>query len=88
MTQITYTNLRKIIVDVLKSDLKRVGILATDLDDSTDLLTSAIIDSFGYLDLIFHLEERSGIPIDLAAMGNAPITTVKGLIDSLLSQKA
>ena len=88
MAEHSYNSLRKIIIEAILPNLERAGLTSRDLDDTMDLLANAVIDSFDYLDMIFRLEEDTGIAIDLAGMGNEPIATVKGLIDSLLSQSA
>jgi acyl carrier protein len=82
----SYSELREIILDIIGPNLSQAGIQHAEFVDDTDLLVSAILDSFDYLDLISELEERSGITIDLAAMDDQNIATAKGLIDAVIAQ--
>ena len=83
----SYSELRKLVLEIIDPKLKHLSIKQDDMGDNTDLLVSGILDSFDFLDLISELEERSGIPVDLAAIDNQDIGTIKGLVEAVLAQK-
>ena len=37
-------------------------------DTTTDLLDNGSLDSLGFVELVYHIEERFGVTIDLASM--------------------
>jgi acyl carrier protein len=45
----------------------------------TELLGSGLLDSFDFLDLIVHIESKTGKKIDLAAADPSELSVVRGL---------
>jgi len=51
--------------------------------DGQDLLTTGVLDSFGYLDFIGALEEAFGMEIDIAKLDEARMVSIVGLASIL-----
>ena len=85
MNNDSYSRLREIILEIINPKLGQAGIDPDNFDDHTDLLASAILDSFDYLDMISELEEKSGIPVDLAEIDDQDIAAIHGLINTILT---
>jgi acyl carrier protein len=86
MTNSSYIKLREIVLDIIAPKLEQAGMSRAEFNDDTDLLASALLDSFDYLDLISELEEKSGFTIDLAVMDDQNIATASGLINAIIAQ--
>lgn len=50
-----------------------------EISADTELLGTGILDSFGFLDLIVHIESQTGFQIDLAEADPAEFAIVRGL---------
>jgi len=55
------------------------GINMHDVGMDQDILSSGLVDSFGFLSLIEELEEELGVAINLADMDGRCVTTPAGL---------
>ena len=88
MTGTREADVRAIVIDLVTPRLERAGKSAAELEDSTELLQSGLIDSFEFLDLITEIEQRAGVEIDLAAMEDDDIGTVGGLVRYVLAAKS
>jgi acyl carrier protein len=55
-------------------------LLATDVDGSTDLLKTGVVDSIGLLQLIGNAEEALGISLDLYDVDPDDLSTLDGLL--------
>ncbi len=55
-------------------------LLATDVDGSTDLLRTGVVDSIGLLQLIGHVEEALDISLDLYDVDPDDLSTLDGLL--------
>ena len=88
MTTNSYPELREMILDIIAPRLERAGMNRATFDDDTNLLSTAILDSFDYLDMVLALEEKSGASIDFAELEDEPIDTVRGLLDGIIKQNA
>ena len=51
----------------------------TSLETDTDLLTTGILDSIGFIELLTYLETELGYQIDLATADPQEFTSIKGL---------
>ncbi len=49
------------------------------MNDDTDLLESGIIDSFGFLELVMHLEQETGVSFDFSEITPDQLTTLGAL---------
>ena len=85
MTGTREADVRAIVIDLVTPRLERAGKSAAELEDSTELLQSGLIDSFEFLDLITEIEQRAGVEIDLAALDGDDFTTVGGLVRYVLA---
>jgi acyl carrier protein len=50
-----------------------------EITGETDLLATGIVDSFGFVELILCVEEKSGSKVDLSDVDPAEFSTVSGL---------
>ena len=49
-----------------------------------DLLASAVLDSLAFVELVSHLEDKTGILIDFTELDPSQVTTINGLVNYLL----
>jgi acyl carrier protein len=80
-----YQDIRLIAVDFIRPDIERLGMSVDDFDDETDLLATGIIDSFGFLDLISEIEEKSGLSIELGDVDPDALSSLRGLVNNFLN---
>jgi acyl carrier protein len=59
-----------------------------EISPDTELLGTGILDSFGFLDLIVHIENKTGLHIDLADADPAEFSLVRGLCNLALKTQA
>jgi acyl carrier protein len=59
-----------------------------DISADTELLGTGILDSFSFLDLIVHIENKTGAQIDLADADPAEFAVVRGLCHLALKNQA
>lgn len=71
--------IRTVLADLLDRDNRTVGEIA----DTQDLLATAVLDSFGYLDFIEALERALQIDIDIAALDEGRMVSIAGLTAEL-----
>jgi acyl carrier protein len=57
----------------------------THITEDTDLITTGLLDSFGFVDLFLFLEAQSGCQIDLTDVEVSDFSTVKGLCGIVLA---
>lgn len=70
-------------IETNKRTSNHVGISA-----ETELLGTGILDSFGFLDLIMHIESKTGLQIDLADADPGEFAVVRGLCNLALKTQA
>lgn len=51
----------------------------TEINEDTDLIATGLLDSFGFVDLIVHIESLDGCKVDLTDVDPAEFAVVKGL---------
>lgn len=51
-----------------------------------DLLASTVLDSLGFVELVSHLEDKTGILIDFTELDPSQVTSIRGLVDHLLEE--
>jgi acyl carrier protein len=71
---------RTYIVDYLKHVHSGSSADMDNLADDTSLLESGLLDSFGFLELILHLEETTGVTMDFSTVPPDQLTTLGALI--------
>ena len=79
-----YNELREMVLEIIAHKIEAAGLNRQEFDDGIDLLQSGLIDSFGFLDLVAEIENRSGIEIDLAKLDESNFTTLRGFITKVL----
>lgn len=55
--------------------------LNTEIEPDTDLLTTGILDSMGFIELLMFMETEYGYKIDLLDADPAQFSTIKGLCE-------
>jgi len=70
-------------IETNKRTSNHVGISA-----ETELLGTGILDSFGFLDLIMHIENKTGLQIDLADADPSEFAVVRGICNLALKTQA
>jgi acyl carrier protein len=65
----------QLLSDWIQANKQTTGAITLD----TELLGSGLLDSFDFLDLIVHIESRTGRKIDLAAADPNEFSFVRGL---------
>ncbi|WP_180147275.1 acyl carrier protein [Desulfoluna butyratoxydans] len=89
MKKYTYEELVDIVLNIIEPHLFRSGLDKSSIDSGTDLLSSGIIDSFGFLETVSAVEEQTGILVDLSALGNTSnFTTLHGFACELVRQQS
>jgi acyl carrier protein len=59
-----------------------------EISPDTELLGTGILDSFSFLDLIMHIESKTGVQIDLADADPSEFALVRGLCNLALKNQA
>ncbi|AJT61931.1 acyl carrier protein [Streptomyces chattanoogensis] len=62
----------------------------SDITEDTDLFKAGILDSFGYISLMAHIEEEYGVPLGDEILGNVMVSLngIVGLVDAARSRAA
>ncbi|PYU24199.1 MAG: hypothetical protein DMG32_14485 [Acidobacteria bacterium] len=76
--------LQQLVIEWIKAN-KRTSNHA-EIAAETELLGTGILDSFGFLDLIMHIESKTGLQINLADADPSQFAVVRGLCNLALSQ--
>ena len=69
--------LRELVIEWIKANRRTSN--HVEITEDTELLGTGILDSFGFLDLIVHIEGKTGVQIDLADADPAEFAVVRGL---------
>lgn len=84
MTRPPYASLRATVVTVLQKHAADPSVATAQLDDDVDLLQTGVLDSFAFLDFVEGVETETGIPVDLASVGDLPFASIRTFITNLL----
>ena len=82
----TQQQLQQLVIEWIKVNKRISNHLEISAD--TELLGTGILDSFGFLDLIMHIESKSGLQIDLADADPSAFAVVRGLCNLALKSQA
>ncbi|MFG2289396.1 acyl carrier protein [Streptomyces sp. NPDC048595] len=52
----------------------------SDITEDTDLFKAGILDSFGYISLMGHIEEKYGVPLGDEILGNVMVS-LSGIVE-------
>lgn len=76
MSETTPAEVRRHVMTALEEPLSSAGFGSQALPDDFDLLTSGVVDSLGFVELVEELGEHLGLDIDLDAMNPAQMTEI------------
>ncbi len=82
----TQEQLQQLLIDWINANKRTSN--HVDISADTELLGSGILDSFGFLDLIVHVESKTGLQIDLADADPDEFAVVRGLCNLALKNQA
>ena len=85
MRKYTYEELRDLVLDIIEAPAAKRGFERAAIDETRDLMKAGYLDSFAVIDTIMELESRTGVSIDLNDAGSSEISSVAGLINSVLA---
>ena len=74
MSAVDPADVRAAVLEILAEPIADAGLVATDLPDDFDLLTSGLIDSLGVIELIVDVNERFGLDIDFEQLDPEGLT--------------
>jgi len=73
------SHLIHLVIDWVKENSPKRRTMTIEIDENTDLFQSGLIDSFGLVDLIVHIESETGCTMELADTDPAEFSVVSGL---------
>lgn len=79
MNALTEDAMVEMIVDWVKQNSSKAKSSGAEINGDTDLVATGLLDSFGFVDLIVHMEKNGGYRIDLTDADPAEFAVVKGL---------
>jgi acyl carrier protein len=78
--------LQQLVIDWIKTNKRTSN--HVEIAGDTELLGTGILDSFGFLDLIMHIEGKTGLQVDLADADPGEFAIVGGLCSLALKSQA
>jgi acyl carrier protein len=78
--------LQQLVIDWIKANKRTSN--HVEIAGDTELLGTGILDSFGFLDLIMHIEGKTGLQVDLADADPSEFAVVRGLCNLALRSQA
>ena len=78
--------LQQLVIEWIKANKRTSNHVEISAD--TELLGTGILDSFGFLDLIVHIESKTGFQIDLADADPGEFAVVRGLCNLAVKSQA
>jgi acyl carrier protein len=79
MSVISEDQMVHLVVEWVKKNRLASGSASPEVTPDTDLISSGLLDSFGIVDLIMHIESESGCKVDLTDADPGEFCVVKGL---------
>ena len=86
MPKLTQSNFTEIVISWIKEHGQVDASADKELTETTDLIATGLLDSFGFVDLFLFLEAQSGRKIDLTDADPTEFATVGGLYRIVTSQ--
>jgi acyl carrier protein len=71
--------IRELVIEFIGGESAAEAASLANLNDETNLLEDGFLDSFGFVDLLNHLSEKTGVPVDPAEADPAELATLDGL---------
>jgi acyl carrier protein len=79
MTDLPHQDLVVWVIDWVRGHSLEPAAVTSLLHEDVDLLSTGLLDSVGFVELLAALEDRLGYAIDLADVDPADFTTIRGL---------
>ena len=70
--------IRALVKDWVRSHSRAPEARTATIGDDTDLLTTGLLDSLGFVELLAHVEQATGREVDLSDADPSEFTTVQG----------
>lgn len=74
------STIRKFLLDSIKNKISQNNSLSHDLSDDFNFLTSGIIDSFEFFEMVADFEDKFNIQMDFSDVDPREFTTIKGFV--------
>ena len=87
MNVLSLEEIRLAVLEVLGRHLRLLGVKMDEVDSNFDLIGSGLLDSVSFLELLVHVEQALGHPIELAELDFTTLTTLDGLVAQLHEQQ-
>jgi acyl carrier protein len=78
--------LQQLVIEWIKANKRTSN--QVEISADTELLGTGVLDSFGFLDLILHIESKAGLQIELADADPGEFAVVRGLCNLALKGQA
>jgi acyl carrier protein len=88
MSEVQQQDLVAWVTDWVRANNLEPAAVPALLKDDTDLLSTGLLDSVGFVELLAALENRIGCAIDLSDVDPAEFTTVRGLCGLAIARNA
>lgn len=82
----THERLQQLVIEWIQNNKRTSN--HPEISADTELLGTGILDSFGFLDLVVHIESTTGLQIDLADADPSEFAVVRGLCNLVLKNQA
>jgi len=79
MGWISETQLIDVVIEWVKNNRRASALPEAEINADTDLLSSGLLDSFGFVDLIVYIESMEGCRVDLVDADPGEFTVIRGL---------
>lgn len=87
MTEIQQADLEKLALDWLASHNRNPDVDPDQLQATTNLLETGILDSISFIDLLAFMEEQTQRQLELAELEPEEFSTIRGLCQHICQQK-
>ena len=87
MASFTQPQLTALIIDWVRDNRQPGDFADPAINENTDLMAAGLLDSFGFVDLLLHLEGQTGIKVDLTEVDPSEFTVVKSLCNVVLASQ-
>lgn len=81
----TQQDIAALIIEWVKVNKRSSNMPESAINENTDLMSTGLVDSFGFIDLILFIEEEYGVKINLVDVDPSEFTVVKGLCNITLA---
>jgi acyl carrier protein len=80
--------IRKMVMELIRDKLQRIGIRESELGESFDLVKSGLLNSLEFVDIVASMEKIYDIEIDFEkGLESGKLTTLGGLIQAFENLK-